>query len=112
MPYLSITTNANVDDGAAFVAEASRIVSSGLGKPESYVMAALQPVQAMSFGGSAAPAAFLEVRSIGLPRDLSKVSQGLTQAVTRHTGVPAERVYIAYGDVSAARWAHAGETFA
>jgi len=114
MPSLSITTNASLaaDSEATLAAAASKSLAAGLGKPEAYVMVSVHARTTLRFAASEEPAAFLEVQSIGLPRDLNAVAQALTDLVSQHTHVPADRIYITFADIPAARWAHGGSTFA
>lgn len=114
MPYLSITTNAvlSPEAEAAWVADASKALAAELGKPEAYVMVSLQKAGTLRFAGSDEPAAFLDLKSIGLPRSLNGVAQALTDLAARHGDVAARRVYLACADVAAAHWAHGGATFA
>jgi len=113
MPYLAITTNVPLaaECESALAAEISKILGEQLKKPQSFVMVSVQPVRVLRFAGSEEPAAFLDLKSIGLPNDLSDISLALTQTVGRHTGIPASRVFIAFADISSSRWAHEGDTF-
>ncbi len=113
MPYLSITTNLplSAKAEATWAAEASKALASELGKPESYVMVALQKVATIHFGVSQAPAVFMGLQSIGLPHDCNKVAVALTEIAVRH-GADAQRVYLACTDVHQPRWAQGGVTFA
>lgn len=112
MPNLSITTNAvlSPEAEAAWTAEASKAVAAQLGKPEAYVMVSLRKA-AMRFAGSEEPAAFLDLNSIGLPRDCELLAKALASVAGCH-GIPAQRVYLTCTDVPAPRWAQGGETFA
>jgi len=114
MPYLSITTNAalSADAESALAAAASKTLAAELGKPEAYVMVSVQTVRTLRFAGSDAPAAFLDLKSIGLPHGLDGVAAALTAVVNQHCHIAGDRVYIAAADVSAAHWAHDGGTFA
>jgi len=114
MPYLSVTTNAVLtpETESTLAAAASKALAVGLGKPEAYVMISVQSRATLRFADSDEPAAFLDLRSIGLPGDLNAVAKALTDVVNRHAHVPARRVYIACSDVPAAYWAHGGATFA
>lgn len=114
MPYLSITTNAalSADSESALAAAVSKCLATELGKPEAYVMVSVQLVRTLHFAGSDAPAAFLDLRSIGLPRRLDGLATALTAIVSEHCCIPGDRIYIAAADVSAAHWAHDGGTFA
>lgn len=61
MPYLMIQTNLKVDEveAKALLAKASGLVAAELGKPESYVMVALEAKTAMLFAGDDSPLAIL-----------------------------------------------------
>ena len=69
MPFLKIQTNQSLDDAQQqqLLNDASKLVASELGKPENYVMVAIEPQAPMSFAGSTDPTAYLELKSIGLP---------------------------------------------
>ena len=114
MPYLSITTNAplSAESESALAAAASKTLAVGLGKPENYVMVSVQCVRTLRFAGSDAPAAFLDLSSIGLPKSLNNLAATLTTLVGEHCRIPANRIFIVFSDHSAARWAHNGGTFA
>lgn len=112
MPYLSITTNVALSSEAetAWTAEASKIVAAQLKKPEAYVMVSLQKAP-MRFAGSLEPAAFMDLKSIGLPHDCERLAKALAAIATCH-GIPDQRLYLTCTDVPAPRWAQGGEAFA
>jgi len=112
MPYLSITTNVALssDAEAAWISEASKIVAAQLGKPEAYVMVSLQKAPVL-FAGTGEPAAFLDLRSIGLPHDCERLAKALAAIAACH-GVAPQRLYLTCTDVPAPRWAQGGEAFA
>ena len=114
MPYLSLTTNAalSADSESALAAALSKSLAAELGKPEAYIMVSVHSLRTLRFAGSDAPSAFLDLKSIGLPRGLDGVASALTAIVGNHCHVVGERVFIAFADVSAAHWAHDGGTFA
>lgn len=114
MPYLLIQTNRtpDTDSAAALRQAASRCVAEDLGKPESYVMVALMRGVDMQFGASDAPLAYLELKSIGLPRDRTKaLSASLCGLVNTHLQIPPERVYIEFADAARDMWGTNGTTF-
>ncbi len=91
MPLLRIETNVGLDaaKSQALVARASEVTARTLGKPERYVMVTVQPGTPMLMAGTAEPAAFLELRSIGLPEDrTAALSNALCDVIERETGVP------------------------
>ena len=99
MPTLRILTNARVpaEDRVAFLARASHTVAELLGKPESYVMVILEDGRDLIFAGSAAPAAYLEVKSLGLPElKTGSYSRVLCDLLADALEIPAERVYIEF----------------
>ena len=114
MPYLSITTNQTADDQnrAELLREASALVAELLGKPERYVMVAWRQDPTMLFGGTDAPLAYLELKSIGLPPDATAgLSAALCALVGNHLGIPAERIYIEFADAARHMWGWNGATF-
>lgn len=114
MPLLRIETNVSLEpsDAEALVAQASQAVAGGLGKPERYVMVTLQPGTPMAMAGAAEPAAFLDLRSIGLPDGKTEpLSKALCQLMENAIGVPPDRVYINFADVPRTHWGWNGGTF-
>jgi len=114
MPYLKIQTNATVDEqtGKALLAQASSLTAQQLGKPENYVMVALEPPAPMLFAGSDAPVAYLELKSIGLPQSKTKtLSAALCALMQEALGISADRVYIEFADADRGMWGWNGSTF-
>ncbi|MDH5180309.1 MAG: phenylpyruvate tautomerase MIF-related protein [Gammaproteobacteria bacterium] len=113
MPYLKIQTNQTIDADRAntLLAEASRLVAAELGKPESYVMVAIEPPLPMLFAGKADPLAYLELKSIGLPEaKTTALSQALCNLMET-VGISKQRVYIEFADAERAMWGWNGATF-
>ena len=114
MAYLKIQTNIEREPGDSqpVLARASKLVAEKLGKPEQYVMVALETAMPMAFAGSEAPAAYLELKSIGLPQDRTKeLSGALCELIHAEFGVSQERVYIEFADAPRAMWGWNGGTF-
>lgn len=114
MPYLRIQTNLPVDvlGKTALARRASALVARELAKPESYVMVAFAPEQPMMFGGSDAPCAYLELKSIGLPAARTNgLSRVLCELIEGVLGIPPARVYIEFSDVEARFWGWDNATF-
>lgn len=114
MPYLKIQTNLALDTNKAsqFIKSASRLVAEGLGKPERYVMVALEPPVPMVFAGSDAPAVFMELKSIGLSESQTpKLSEQLCQLVNAEFAVPTDRIYIEFQDAPRKMWGWDSGTF-
>jgi phenylpyruvate tautomerase PptA (4-oxalocrotonate tautomerase family) len=114
MPYLKIQTNLPLTKKAerAILRNASSLVATELGKPESFVMIALEPDTTMLFAGSDEPVAFLELKSIGLPAGKTKrLSQALCELIEGHLGIARDRVYVKFIDVRRGMWGWKGDVF-
>jgi phenylpyruvate tautomerase PptA (4-oxalocrotonate tautomerase family) len=99
MPTLLIKTTAEIaTERRKVILEAvSAAVAEQLGKPESYIMVVLETDCDILFGADDSPAAYLELKSLGLPEDrTAALSQGLCALLGRHFGIPAKRVYIEF----------------
>jgi phenylpyruvate tautomerase PptA (4-oxalocrotonate tautomerase family) len=99
MPTLIVKTNAEVprERRKVILDALSAAVAEQLAKPESYVMVVLENNRDMLFGGDDSPAAYLELKSLGLPEDdTPRLSQALCALMQRHFAVPATRVYIEF----------------
>jgi phenylpyruvate tautomerase len=114
MPTLRILTNAQVpaDARGLLLARASRTVAEMLGKPESYVMVILEDGRDLMFAGTAAPAAYLEVKSLGLPQArAAQYSRTLCDLLADTLGIPADRVYIEFAAPAPGLFGWNGGTF-
>ena len=114
MPYLQIQTNIDVkpEQHTTLLANASLMVANLLGKPESYVMVALQANTPMLFAGTEQPTAFLELKSIRLPTaSTEELSQKLCAFIEDTLKIPKDRVYIKFINAEASLWGWNGRTF-
>jgi phenylpyruvate tautomerase len=114
MPYLSIQTNVAIEEEAQkrLLSEASRIVATGLNKPEKYVMVAWTPAPKMTFASDPNGTAFLELRSIGIPEPSRQTLPGeLAKCMSQHLGIEADRVFLVMMDVPGKYWAQGQQTF-
>ncbi|KPK51588.1 MAG: hypothetical protein AMS22_10690 [Thiotrichales bacterium SG8_50] len=114
MPYLKIQSNLplTADQQKKFVADASALVATEIGKPEKYVMVALDPTLPMSFAGSPDPCAYLELKSIGLPEEKCEaLSSALCNFINEKTGIATDRVYIEFTDAPRRKWGWNKGTF-
>lgn len=111
MPYLNIVTNQTVSDQEALLKAASQTVSSAAGKPENYVMVAVEAKANMLMGGSNAPAAFLDYRALGLPRDRTAFSDALCSLINEQLGIAGDRIYISMTDSERENWGWNYDTF-
>jgi len=114
MPYVHIRTNKPLDKTAAKVllVKACGLIAKELGKPEGYMMASLEDGMTMLFAGNDSAAAYLEVRSIGMPEDKTEpLSRGLCELIHAGLGIPLDRIYINFMDISRPMWGYNSTTF-
>lgn len=115
MPFLKLSTNIAIDEAQAeqLLSELSSLVSQETGKPERYVMVELSGDQAMLFGGSKQPLAYLECKSIGLnPAQAKALSASISRCLTKALPpLSAERIYIEFSNCAAEFWGWNGSTF-
>jgi phenylpyruvate tautomerase len=114
MPFFSITTNQalDADRSAAVSAEASAFLARLLGKPEKYIMVQIRPGEAMILNGNSEPAAFVELKSIGLAKDECKMlSEKICGFLEEWVGIPADRVYIDFYAIDGAMFGWNKTTF-
>lgn len=114
MPLLKIHTNVEREPGDSqpSLLRASKLVAERLGKPEKYVMVVIVPGMPMAFAGTEAPAAYLELKSIGLPETRTiELSAALCELMYEDFGVRPERVYIEFADAEPHMWGWNGQTF-
>jgi phenylpyruvate tautomerase len=114
MPYLQIQTNLPMTKRAkqSILQAASLLVAEELGKPQEFVMIALQPNTDMIFAGTEDPVAFLELKSVGLPgRQTRRLSSELCSLIQQHLGISPSRTYVKFIDVRHGMWGWKGDTF-
>lgn len=111
MPYLNIVTNQTIDDESALLKAASQTVAKAAGKPESYVMVAVEAKASMLMGGSDAPTAILDYRALGLPADRTAFSDALCTLITEQLGIAGDRIYISMTDSERQNWGWNHDTF-
>ena len=111
MPYLNIVTNQAISDENALLKAASKTVASASGKPESYVMVAVEAKANMLMGGSDAPTAILDYRALGLPHDRTAFSHALCTMINEQLGIEGDRIYISMTDSERQNWGWNYDTF-
>ena len=109
MPYINVSTSAKIKDKKKFLEEISILVSSLTNKSKSFVMTKLDDDSKMYFEDES-PCCFLEIKSIGSinPKEMSKP---ISNFVYEKMGIPIDKIYISFEDVSASMWAWDGKTF-
>ena len=109
MPYINISTSVKIEDKKKLLEEISTLVSSLTNKSKRFVMARLNDNSAMYFEDQS-PCCFLEIKSIGSLKP-SEMAKPITDFIFKKMGIPIDKVYISFEDVSASLWAWNGRTF-
>jgi phenylpyruvate tautomerase PptA (4-oxalocrotonate tautomerase family) len=109
MPFINISTTAKVDDKKQLLEEISILISSLTKKSKRFVMAKLDNNCYMYFGDEN-PSCFLEIKSIG-SLNPSEMAKPISDFINKKMGIPIDRIYISFEDVSASLWAWNGRTF-
>ncbi|MDQ6966087.1 MAG: phenylpyruvate tautomerase MIF-related protein [Mariprofundaceae bacterium] len=112
MPFLSVQTNVPVDDENALIKRLSLQAAELLGKPESYVMGHLQAGASLCFAGSCDAAAYVQLKSLGLPEaQTADFSGRLCRVLQDEIGLDASRIYIEFSAPERHMWGWNGGTF-
>jgi phenylpyruvate tautomerase len=114
MPLLKITTSsAPSPEHAELLAKLSRLVAERLGKPESYMMTAIEHPNLMTFGGTTGPTCYVELKNVGrfTPELTQRLSSELCERLSSGLGVAKARIYIEFSDAQGYLWGHDGDTF-
>lgn len=114
MPYFSIETNQNVDETYQqdLLKKASLFIAGLLNKPESYVMISINPGAPLIFGENDLPAAFVRLKSIGLPKDrCTELSEKICNFIEQELGIPKNRIFIDFKDLEREMFGWDGRTF-
>ena len=112
MPLLKLQTSSEISNEDKLMESLSAAVSDVTGKPEQYIMIALEKGTFM-MGSKKAVAAFAEVRGIGgINREINKkLSERICSIINEELGIPAERIYINFFDIPASNWGWNSSTF-
>ena len=109
MPYINVSTSAKIEDKKKFLEEISILVSSLTNKSKKFVMSKLDDRLEMYFEDED-PCCFLEIKSIG-SLNPSEMAKPISNFVLEKMGIPIDKIYISFEDVSASMWAWNGRTF-
>jgi phenylpyruvate tautomerase len=111
VPLINVRTSlSSLDDADGILKELSSTLAQQTGKPEAYVMTLLETGVPMTFAGSCDPCAYVEVKSIGALKPPA-MTKALCDLISKHTGIPSNRIYIGFDDVKATAWGWNGKTF-
>lgn len=114
MPFVKLETNIAIRETAQaeLASKLSGLAANILGKPESYVMAVLEPGKMLVLGGTDEPAAFVTLDSIGLPEERTAELAGkICGFLETELDIPKKRTYIAFGNLKRHLFGWNGGTF-
>ena len=109
MPYINVSTSAEVNDKDKLIEEISILISSLTKKSRKFIMAKIDDNCHIYFDDMK-PSCFLEIKSIG-SLNPSEMAKPISQFVYEKMGIPIDRIYISFQDVPASLWAWNGRTF-
>jgi phenylpyruvate tautomerase len=96
MPLITVQTSIVPPDDsqAALLKQLSSTLAQQFQKPETYVMTALTPGIAMTFGGTSAPSCYVEVKNIGTltPDQTRFLSREICQQIKAHLAIDPARI--------------------
>ena len=112
MPLLTIHTNIAIENPDRLAKTASKKVAEILGKAENYVMVHVLQQQILTFAGSSEPAAFLQLKSLGLAEDQTgSYSEALCQMISAECAIDTSRIYIEFSSPARHMWGWNNRTF-
>jgi phenylpyruvate tautomerase PptA (4-oxalocrotonate tautomerase family) len=116
MPLIKVQTSIVSPDPttiATLLKQLSASLAKHTGKPEAYVMTALESDVSMTFGGTTDSTCYIEIKSVGSmnPAQTQAMSQDFCQQVNQALGVPLNRTYIEFSDAKGFMWGWNGTTF-
>lgn len=115
MPTLHIETNIELDAGQIedLVAKATSLVAESLGKSERYVMVVVHQGALVVLDNDQSPAAYCSLGSIGLEESqCPALAESLCMFLETRAGIPQDRIYIEFKDLSRSMFGWNGKTFA
>ena len=109
MPYINVSTSVKIEDKKKFLEEVSILIASLTNKSKRFVMAKLDDNSSMYFEDES-PCCFLEIKSIG-SLNPSEMSKPISNLINEKMGIPIDKIYSSFEDVTASNWAWNGRTF-
>lgn len=116
MPLIKVqtsVTNIEKSQGEKLLKTLSGKLSHHLGKPESYVMTALETNIPMTFGGTTEPVCYIEIKNLGQmsPQQTKSMSADFCQVIEEELKVAPNRTYIEFTDAQRHLWGWNKSTF-
>ena len=114
MPYLHVQTNAKPSEPerSAFLSAATEIISQELGKNKAYVMACIETGLSLSFDDSEVPAAFMELKVLGLDASKNSIlATRLSDMARVHLNVDEDRCFSRFMDTPSGHWGLGNNVF-
>ncbi|MBD0334431.1 MAG: hypothetical protein ICV62_02985 [Cyanobacteria bacterium Co-bin13] len=116
MPLIKVQTSIDSPDKTqveSLLKYLSASLANHLSKPESYVMTTFEAGIPMTFGGTADPTCYIEVKSVGTMGGsrTKAMSQDFCTQIEAALGVPQNRIYIEFADAAGLMWGWNGSTF-
>ena len=114
MPYLHVQTNASPSEieRSAFLNAATEAIAQELEKNQAYVMACIETDLSLNFNGSELPAAFLELKVLGLNPSKNKPLTNILSHLARvHLHVSEDRCFSRFVDTPRGHWGLGNEVF-
>lgn len=115
MPFLELQTNQTLtpEKEAAFLDAATAALAEALQKPERVFMSVARSGLTLRMGGSADPAALIDLDALGVPDgQTNSLTELLTNLVAAHIGVTPDRIFVRFQNYERSMWGCNGKTFA
>ena len=109
MPFINVSTSTKIEDKKKLLEEISILITTLTKKSKRFVMAKLDDNSEMFFDDES-PCCYLEIKSIG-SLSPSEMAKPICNFIYEKIGIPLDKIYISFEDVSASMWAWNGRTF-
>tara|TARA_B100000965_G_scaffold25083_2_gene18883 strand:+ start:1245 stop:1580 length:336 start_codon:yes stop_codon:yes gene_type:complete len=110
MPLLNLSTSVEIKDKKFFIKKSSELISKLTKKSTSFVMVKVVDSVPMYFSESHDSCCYIEIKSIGslTPSSMAPI---ISDFISKEIGIPTNRIYINFENVSSTNWAWDGKTF-
>ncbi|MFS8808941.1 phenylpyruvate tautomerase MIF-related protein [Synechococcus sp. R65.1] len=115
MPLIKLQTPLQPEPAAVeeLLKSLSAALAKQVSKPEAYVMTAFEGGIPMTFGGSADPCCYVEIKSVGQfsAEQTRAMSEFFCNAIEAALGIPKKRIFIEFTEAKGYLWGWNGTTF-